>query len=219
MAEQVVGTRRIILDFIKEKATVTLAELSEYLRVSKEAVRQQLRELQQQGLVECEDSRGSGRVGRPAGTFKLTPQGEAFFPKSYDALSLTLLDAVESEFGKDGVKLLLRSIVDQKVAAFQPKLLGKTLPEKLQLMRDVYQTDDPYMAAEHGPAAKLVEHNCPFLGVVEQRPELCSVTTNVLRRTLGCEVVREKRFQQGDGCCVFRVLHDRPLANSDFRFE
>jgi predicted ArsR family transcriptional regulator len=64
----------------------------------------------------------------------------------------------------------------------------------------------------------LVEKNCPFLNVATRRPALCSVTVSTLSRLLGQTVTREKRFQNGDGRCVFRVHLDQPLNPETFRF-
>jgi hypothetical protein len=36
---------------------------------------------------------------------------------------------------------------------------------------------------------------------------------------LGYRVRREKRFQDGDGRCVFHVLLDQPIDREHFRFE
>ena len=38
-----------------------------------------------------------------------------------------------------------------------------------------------------------------------ERPDICSTTVSTLRRLTGCEVVRERRFQDGDGRCEFHV--------------
>jgi predicted ArsR family transcriptional regulator len=65
---------------------------------------------------------------------------------------------------------------------------------------------------------RLVERNCPFLNVASRRPALCSVTVSTLSRLLGHTVTREKRFQDGDGRCVFRVHLNQPINTDAFRF-
>jgi len=63
-----------------------------------------------------------------------------------------------------------------------------------------------------------VERNCPFLDVAMARPLLCSSTVTTLTRILGREVVREERFQDGHGCCSFRIYEDSPVDVSHLRF-
>jgi predicted ArsR family transcriptional regulator len=65
----------------------------------------------------------------------------------------------------------------------------------------------------------LIERNCPFYDVAMQRPVLCNVTLNTLNRLLGYRVVREKRFQNGDRCCAFRIKTDQPISLTAFLFE
>ena len=66
---------------------------------------------------------------------------------------------------------------------------------------------------EDADGLRLIEHNCPFLNVAQHHPALCSVTINTLSRLLGVRVVREERFQTGNGLCAFRILADQPLAS------
>ena len=63
-----------------------------------------------------------------------------------------------------------------------------------------------------GNVPLLIERNCPFLSVARKHPALCTVSVCTLSRLLGVRVVREQRFQDGDGCCVFRVCVDEPLT-------
>jgi predicted ArsR family transcriptional regulator len=49
-------------------------------------------------------------------------------------------------------------------------------------------------------------------------PHLCSMTVNTLTRLLGLRVSREQTFQNGNGCCEFRVLKDKPVDPSTVRF-
>jgi len=57
------------------------------------------------------------------------------------------------------------------------------------------------------------------LNVATQRPALCSITVNALSRLLGYRVARQRKFQNGDGCCEFRVLLDQPIDPKQHTFE
>jgi predicted ArsR family transcriptional regulator len=93
------------------------------------------------------------------------------------------------------------------VRAWEPRTRGLNLPERVQALKAVYGDGDPYMEVEKVRGGfRLIERNCPFLNVAMERPALCSVTVSALSRLLGVRVVREERFQHGDGRCVFRVL-------------
>ncbi len=66
---------------------------------------------------------------------------------------------------------------------------------------------------------RLLERNCPFINTAMKRPSLCSVSVNALTRLLGVRVVREEKFQNGDGRCVFHVYAAEPVESTDFVLE
>ncbi len=71
---------------------------------------------------------------------------------------------------------------------------------------------------QNNGSSVIVQRNCPYLNVAMSRSELCSMTTSVLSRLLGCEVTRTHEFQRGDGCCTFEVHPDHPVDSTHFRF-
>ena len=132
------------------------------------------------------------------------------FPKHYDALTVAVIDAVASELGPAALERILSALTEARARQWEPRLAGKSLREKVEALRGVYEGEDPFMDVEEVPGGfRLVEHNCPFLNVAMDRPLLCSVTVSLLSRLLGVDIVREQRFQTGDGRCTFRILADR----------
>jgi predicted ArsR family transcriptional regulator len=206
--DQISPTRRALLDVFKQRGPSTIAELAERLEMSGEAIRQQLVQLQREGWVEAVVERAeTSAAGRPPARFRLTASGDHLFPKNYDALAVMLLDAVAGELGKPAFEKVLAAIADGRVRDWEPRMRGLTLAERVQALKAVYGTGDPYMEVEKVRGGfRLIERNCPFLNIALQRPALCSVTVSALSRLLGVRVVREERFQHGHGRCVFRVI-------------
>src|SRR6185437_6577549 len=206
--DQISPTRRALLDVFKQRGPSTIAELAERLEMSGEAIRQQLVQLQREGWVEAVVERAeTSAAGRPPARFRLTASGDHLFPKNYDALAVMLLDAVAGELGKPAFEKVLAAIADGRVRDWEPRMRGLTLAERVQALKAVYGTGDPYMEVEKVRGGfRLIERNCPFLNIALQRPALCSVTVSALSRLLGVRVVREERFQHGHGRCVFRVV-------------
>lgn len=217
--------QRAILATVKRLGPSTTAELASALDISYEAVRLPLARLRGQGWLEREAGRRAGErrvAGRPRARYRLTVAGEHAFPKAYDALSIELIDAVLARAGRAGLRRLLADLTEARVRRWAPALEGLSLEQKLERLRDVYLEGDPFTRVERGTAGedpRLIEHNCPFLNVATARPALCSLTVSTLSRLLGCRVVREHRFQDGDGRCAFRVLADQPLPADAPTFE
>jgi len=212
-------TRQTMLGYIKHKGSATASELAGHMRITREGARQQLQTLEREGWIARTQRPRSEKAGRPAVAFAITAAGDHLFPKNYDKLSLTLVDAVAEWLGEEALDTLLAAVTDQQVKHWEPKLAGKSLPERIKALKDLYYEDDPYTSMKKdGHDYVLVERNCPFLNVALKRPRLCSVTVSTLTRLLGTRVVREERFQDGHRRCVFRVLANEPVDTRRFRF-
>lgn len=207
-----------ILRIIKTHGGATCADLADQLDVTKQAVRQQLAQLESDGLVNRVPRVRAGR-GRPEFLYRLTQAAEDQFPKFYDALTVTIIDSVREKFGADGLRAVLEDITDRQVDEWHDKLSSKPLSGRILALRGIYFDKDPFTEVKSDEeGSMLIEHNCPYLNAALDEPRLCSVTVSTMKRLLGVEVDRTERFQQGDGRCVFRIRADRQVP-ADFRFD
>lgn len=192
------------------------------LQLTGEAVRQQLLQLQREGWVDSRIARSEerGRTGRPATRYSLTEAGDHLFPKNYDLLNIAFIDAVSDELGPDAAKRMLKRVSDDRAATVGASLRGKSLEERVEALKNFYLEGDPHMQVEKSDGNyRLVERNCPYINTAMQRPALCSVSVNALSRILGHRVEREKKFQNGDGRCVFLVHSDEPIDADTWEFK
>ena len=209
---------------MKRQGPSTIAQLAEQLQLTGEAVRQQLLQLQREGWIEAKVTRSSerGRTGRPATSYSLTEAGDHLFPKLYDALNVSMMDAIAEELGPEGLKRVLEKITNDKAALIESNLASLPLAERVAALKDWYLKDDPHMAVQQVEGGyRLIERNCPYINTAMNRPSLCSISVNALTKVLGFRVAREEKFQNGDGRCVFRVYAEEPVdaATMPFRLE
>ncbi len=205
-------TRREILSHLKQRGGASISALANHLGISDEGTRQHLIQLERSGWVTRRDAKDSaGRSGRPASVYFVSPRGEVFFPKKYEELTLAVLEAVAELHGEAAVDAALARITDEKVKHWTARLRGKSLEQKLELLKNYYREGDEFTSVTRDRGLALIERNCPFLDVARSKPALCCTTINVLSRVLGFEVHRRRTFQAGDGCCEFEVRVDRPL--------
>jgi predicted ArsR family transcriptional regulator len=93
------------------RAGCTVDELARELALTTNGVRAHLATLERDGIV-----RRSGVVrresggGKPAYVSELTPEGEALFPKAYEAVLDRLLDVLAEQLESDESEALLRSV-------------------------------------------------------------------------------------------------------------
>ncbi len=219
---QLTSLRRQLLETIKQRQKASISELAAAVELSYEAVRQQVVHLRSAGWVDQRAERPFDRgVGRPTVFYRLTMAGENLFPKSYHDLSTELIDVIAERDGLEGMRRTMAELVARREEGWRPMLEGLDHEQKLERLRNLYQSDDPYTSVERGNdgALRLVERNCPYLRVASRRPALCSLTVETLSRLLGRRVVREESFQKGDGRCVFKVLRERHQEQQQFCFE
>ena len=218
-SKQLPDSRRAVLQHLKREGAATAGELAKRLGMTREGARQWLQILEKEGAIARTASRDNAGAGRPALSYALTPDGEHLFAKNYDGLAMSLVDAVADQLGQEALITLLAAITEQQVKEWEPKLVGKTLPERIKALKGIYFEEDPHTSVRKDARGYLlVERNCPYLNVAMRRPHLCSVTVSTLTRLLGVRVVREARFQDGDRRCVFRVLDDQPVDVSRYSF-
>ncbi|HEX9811376.1 MAG TPA: FaeA/PapI family transcriptional regulator [Burkholderiales bacterium] len=215
------NARRSILAFLKHRHGGGVADVAAHLHISYEGARQHLTQLEKEGKVEKRVLRAArAAAGRPLARYVLTRAGDHLFPKNYDELTVELIDALTERLGPQALKQVLTAFTDKRVQEWAPRLENKSLKERVTALQEIYGGGDPYMSVEIGRnGIRLIERNCPFLNVATRRPALCSVTVSALERLLGVSVVREEKFQAGNGRCVFRVLPDRPIDTRRFRFS
>lgn len=212
-------TRREILSHLKQRGGASISELATHLGISDEGTRQHLIQLERSGWVTRRDpTEPNHRSGRPASVYFVSTRGEVFFPKKYEELTLAVLGAVAELHGEAAVEAALARITDEKVKHWTARLRGKTLEQKLEMLKNYYRDGDEFTSVEHTRGPALIERNCPFLDVAHSKPAICCTTINVLSRVLGCEVRRRRTFQGGDGCCEFEVRADRPIDASSKHF-
>lgn len=206
-------TRRAILVFLKWNGGATTTEVAAHLEISDEGARQHLVLLERRGWVMRRDVRPpTPRSGRPTARYELSDAGESLFPRRYDELSKTLLDFIVERHGREGLRQVLSRIADQRVEAWTSKLQGRSLEERVEALRDLYEEDDAFASVERRDGKfLLIERNCPFRGVAAAHPELCGATLTTLTRLLGVRVRRLEKMSTGDGRCVFEVLPEEPV--------
>ena len=204
---------------LKTRGPATIAELAADLGLSGEAIRQQLAPLERETWIEREALPPSGEPGRPPGRYRLTMKGEGLFPKQTGSLAVAFADAIREEMGSDALDQILGAVTDARVLGLQGGRGESTLAEKVARLRGIYVPDDAFIDIEKvADGYRLIERNCPFLDVALARPLLCSSTVTTLTRLVGRRVVREDRFQDGHGCCSFRIYEDQPVDVTGLRF-
>jgi predicted ArsR family transcriptional regulator len=203
------ASRQEILDYLRRQRQATVKELGQLLGLTSTGIRQHLTVLERDGLVESREERG--RVGRPALVYRLTEQGDALYPKKYDALANTLLEEVRAMMGSQGLQALLRRAAARLAAPYLEGLAGRPLNERVaEATRILEERGCLAEYARAGGDGLIHQYACPFPNVARRNPGLCALEVEFVRRLVDADVRLVSSLLRGDRSCTYRVRGGRP---------
>jgi DeoR family transcriptional regulator, suf operon transcriptional repressor len=200
------GSRGEVLVQLKRAQPLAAKELAARLGLSLNAARHHLKELEAQGLVQYQREHRREGAGAPAFAYRLTPAGEALFPRRYQETLTALLDSLVEQAGREAAVGLLESHLSRLASQLRDRLKGTSPEERLQAIAQI-RSDQGYMAEAIGgdPSGILTEHNCAIHAVAERFPEICAAEARFLSEVLGAEVDRREHILSGCSACEYHV--------------
>jgi DeoR family transcriptional regulator, suf operon transcriptional repressor len=201
------GIRAAVLLELKKAESLSTKELASRLGVSINAVRHHLKDLEEQQLVVYRRERRG--VGAPTLAYRLTQAGEALFPRSYETLLLSLLNAVVRAEGRGRAVAMLEEQFASAAERVEQELVGAGSEQRLSAVAKLL-SDQGYMA--EASTGGLIEHNCAVQEVARQFPEICEAEARFLSAVLQADVRRERHILSGCTACEYRVrVSDTPV--------
>jgi DeoR family suf operon transcriptional repressor len=198
------GLRGQLLLELKRHQPLTAKELADRHGVSTTAVRRHLKELElEQLVVYRREQRGQGA---PTFAYRLTPDGEALFPKRYEEALTAALEFVERHGGREAVSRFFAEAFGGEAEKLSARLSQASLEERLAAVADLLSRQG-FMAewTTDGAAVRIAEHNCAMHAVAERFPEVCHEELQFLKRVLGREVERKSHIVAGCNACEYSV--------------
>ena len=206
------GPRAGVVMELKRAGPLPAKEIVERVGLSMNAVRHHLKELEAGGLVGYERHRGAG-AGAPSFVYRLTPAGEALFPRRYEDAVARLLDYVVAREGRQAAVEVLESRYRELADRLRGALANASPEERVTAVARAL-AEEGYMpeVRDNGtPGLHLVEHNCPIQQVAERFPEVCEAEARFLAEVFEAEVTRGKHIASGCGTCEYQI-HSRPVT-------
>ena len=198
------GLRGQVLLELKRRQPLTVKELADSHGVSPTAVRRHLKELElAQLVVYRREQRGQGA---PTFAYRLTPEGEALFPKRYEEALTAALDFVERHGGREAVRRFFAEHFGGEAEKLKAQLTDASLEERLAAVADLLSRQG-FMAewTSDGKGVSIAEHNCAMHAVAERFPEVCHEEMEFLKLVLGHEVERKSHIVAGCNACEYSV--------------
>lgn len=202
--------RRALLVSLRRAGPSSPDALAAELGASRTGVLQQLRALEQAGLVGRQTVRHG--VGRPRHVYDITDLAQALFPAAYDGLATGLVAAVRAVGGDDLLEEVFQARRRQATERVRGRLAerlpdGASLEERARELATI-QDEQGYLAEALIGADGVIrirEHNCAIHRVATNHQAACRAELELFGDVLGVAVERETHIAKGDRCCTYRI--------------
>ena len=199
-------TRRELLDHLKRNGEASTDTLSEITHITPSGARQHLTALEQDGFITHRNDR-DGR-GRPRKIYRLTPSGDALFPRNYSELTNELLEYVADE-DPELLNRIFDRRADRRLERSRMRMRGLSFVERVAETAKILD-EDGYLAdftTEEDGSYLIREHNCAVLAVAERYGHACSTELGFLQALLpDAEVTRVAHRIAGGHLCAYRIV-------------
>jgi predicted ArsR family transcriptional regulator len=203
---EILGIRQkeLLRLLLKNKAGMTVDELSAQLAITRNAVRQHLAALENDGLLKKGVTRASG--GRPEQLHVLTDKGNECFPRHYAWFAQLLVESVQQEAGADGLGERLSTMgaqVGKQLRAQHPELVSRG--EKVQKLSEIMEQLGYDARSTDGDNAEQIEaDNCVFHTLALKNPNICQFDLALLAAFTDSTVDHQECMAKGDNICRFK---------------
>ncbi|XGV96035.1 MAG: iron-sulfur cluster biosynthesis transcriptional regulator SufR [Leptolyngbya sp. BL-A-14] len=207
------STKQDILQYLLKQGQCTVQELADQLRVSPQAIRRHLKDLETDGLIDHQVVQA--RMGRPNYTYGLSQEGRDRFPDRYDDFAVSLLDTLAETVGADQMGTILRKQWERKAMEYRDRIGSGSLKERVAKLVELRRTEG-YMAechpidasgtiVEQGDRFILTEYNCAISHIAESFPSVCGHELEMFAVALECCVERTHWLVNGEHRCGYLI--------------
>ena len=188
---------------LRHKDGLTVDELGTRLGVTRNAVRQHLAALTNEGLVVAGASKATG--GRPTQLYVLSDKGRALFPRQYSWLAQLMLDSIKAEGGA-GLRKRLAAMgtkVGTQLRAQHPAL--RTRQDKVLKLAELMEQLGYSTAGTTVLDPNVISaDNCVFHDLARKDPEVCHFDLALMSSFTDSRVEHQECMVRGGHVCRFR---------------
>ncbi len=203
---EVMGQRQqaLLKLLLRTKSGMTVDELSRKLEVTRNAVRQHLASLENDGLIEPGNSRPSG--GRPEQLYVLSDKGKEIFPRQYSWFAELVVESIRDEAGEDVLNDRLERmgtrIADQLLAQTPQATDQQQQVEKLAgIMQQMGYNTGGATVVDGQPVIEA--DNCVFHNLAMKNPEICRFDIAMMEKFTGGKIDHQECMALGGNICRF----------------
>jgi predicted ArsR family transcriptional regulator len=198
---------RALLDLLRRRGPMTVAEMSEQLGVTGTAVRNRLSRLLESGLVERRaEARGRGR---PRHAYQASVEAQKRLGQNYAELAVVLWDELMTTVEDRKLRRLLFARITERLAEiYRDRVSGPEWEGRLvQLTTLLHDRGVEAEVARDGVGAfpMLRQHSCPYYELAESDRAICALERKMFEKVLGRGLRLSQCRLDGDHSCDFQA--------------
>lgn len=205
------GSDRPLLDLIRRRGPLTIAEMASGLGVTATAVRNRLSRLCGAGLVERRaEHRGRGR---PRFVYEASAEAHRRLGQNYADLAVVLWEELmRSVEDRKLRRVLFARITDRLADLYRAEVRGQGWQERLeQLGTLLHGRGIETEVARRGDAMPVLElHSCPYFELAESDRDICSLERKMFEKVLGRSLKLSQCRLDGHRSCDFEAKAPPP---------
>jgi predicted ArsR family transcriptional regulator len=193
-----------LLELLRNRGALGVADLARANAVTATAVRQRLARLMRQGLVDREVAR-HGR-GRPSHRYALTEKARRLNGGNFADLALVLWDEIRAVKDTEVRRGLLQRLADAMTRRYAGRIEGSTLDDRTKQLASLFAERGVPIEVSTSPAGpKLAVLDCPYTELAEKDRSICAVEKMMFASLLDSPLrLAQCRFD-GHDCCEFET--------------
>lgn len=196
-----------LLFLLKTRGPQTAAQLAPALKITGEAVRQQLLRLSEEGLVSA--TAEPGGIGRPSQVYRLTRAAQKRFPDTHAELAVQIIGSIKDVLGDRALDKLIQARASESLARYGEALRHQpSLEKKIKKLAEL-RTGEGYMAVwrRDNDGYLLIENHCPICAAATSCLGFCRSELEIFQEVLGSEVEveRSEHLLAGARRCAYRI--------------
>ncbi|WP_152051115.1 helix-turn-helix transcriptional regulator [Tautonia marina] len=204
---------RPLLDLIRRRGPLTVAEMATELGVTATAVRNRLIRLCGAGLVERR-AEHVGR-GRPRHVYQASVEAHRRLGQNYADLAVALWEELMRNVEDRKLRrILFARITDRLADLYRNEVRGRGWQERLEQLGTVlHGRGVETEVAQRGDAMPVLElHSCPYFELAEADRDICALERKMFEKVLGQGLRLSQCRLDGHRSCDFEA---KPSPTSD----
>ncbi len=194
-----------LMDLLRGKGPLGIADLASAMQVTATAVRQRLSRLMGEGLIQRELTKAPR--GRPSHRYRLTDKGVRQTGSNFADLAIALWHEVRLIKDPEVRSGLLQRLARAMAGAYRSQIDGQTLAERMESVSRLFaERNVPLVVEQSGQLPVLTALACPYPELAEQDRGICAVEKMLFSELLGDPVkLTECRLDGAATCCRFQT--------------